>query len=45
MPGALQGLPLAQRKTERANESDDRCSQLLGMRMLKTADLGHSRHS
>ena len=27
-------------KTERAKESHDRCSQPLGMRMLKTADLG-----
>ena len=45
MPGALQGLPLAQRKTERANESDDWRNQLLGMRMLKTADLRHSRCS
>ena len=30
---------LARRETERAKESHDRCSQLLGMRMPKTADL------
>ena len=30
---------LARKKTERANESHDWCSQQLGMRMLKTADL------
>ena len=34
----------AQRKTERANESPGRCSQLLGMRIPKTADLRHLRH-
>ena len=27
-------------KTERVKESHDRCSQPLGMRVLKTADLG-----
>ena len=32
---------LAQRKTERAKEPHDRSSQLLGMRMPKTADLRH----
>ena len=31
---------LARRKTERAKESHDRCSQPPGMRMPKTADLG-----
>ena len=36
---------LAQRETERADESHDRCSQLLGMRMAKTADLRHFRRS
>ena len=30
----------ARRKTERAKESHDRCSQPPGMRMPKTADLG-----
>ena len=39
----LQNLP--RRKTERANKSHDRCSQLLGMRMPKTADLRHLRRS
>ena len=29
------------RKTERANESHDRCNQLLGTRMPKTADPRH----
>ena len=29
------------KKTEHANESHDQCSQLLGMRMPKTADLRH----
>ena len=32
-------------KTERTNESHDRCSQLLSMRMPKTANLRHLRHS
>ena len=32
---------LAQRKTEHAKESHDRSSQLLGIRMPKTADLRH----
>ena len=32
-------------KTEHTNESHDRCSQVLGMGMPKTADLGHLRHS
>ena len=36
---------LTRRKTERANESYDRCSQLLGMRVPKTADLRHLRCS
>ena len=35
----------ARRKTERTNESHDLCSQLLGMRMQKTADLRHLRRS
>ena len=32
-------------KTERTNEPHDRCSELLGMCMPKTADLRHLRHS
>ena len=36
---------LARKETERANKSHDRCSQLLGMRMPKTADLRHLRRS
>ena len=36
---------LAQRKTERAKESHDQCSQLLGLHMPKTADLRHLRRS
>ena len=39
------GQNLAQRKTERAKESHDQCSQLLGMHMSKTADLRHLRRS
>ena len=35
----------AQRKTERANESPGRCSQLPGMGMPKMADLRHLRRS
>ena len=36
---------LARRKTDCANESYDRSSQLLGMCMSKTADLRHLRRS
>ena len=36
---------LARRKTDCANESHDRSSQLLGMCMPKTADLRHFRRS
>ena len=33
------------KETERANKSRDLCSQLLGMRVPKTADLWHLRRS
>ena len=33
------------KETERANKSRDLCSQLLGMRLPKTADLWHVRRS
>ena len=36
---------LAQRKTEHTNESHDGCSQLLGMRIPKNADLRYLRCS
>ena len=36
---------LARRKTERADESHDRCSQLLDIRVPKTADLRNLRLS
>ena len=36
---------LVRRKTECAKELHDRCNQLLGMHMPKTADLRHLTHS
>ena len=35
----------SRKETERANKSRDLCSQLLGMRLPKTADLWHVRRS